>query len=94
MRAATSRKSAKGALVMYSLLPCRRQPPSTRSARVFMARTLEPPSGSLRPNPATFLPASAGARKRAFWAGVPAFQIGQMPRWVWADQVEANACDR
>ena len=91
VRAATSMKSAIGALVMYSLLPARRQPPSTLTARVRSARMFEPPSGSLSPNADILWPVSAGRKKRSFCSGVPARQIGQMPRWVWADQLEANA---
>lgn len=50
----------------------------------------EPPSGSLSPKPAISRPASAGFRKRAFCSSVPARQIGQVPRWVCADQLEAT----
>ncbi len=76
---------------MYSLLPFSTQPPATRSARVFIARTLEPPSGSLRPKPAIFSPARAGRKKRSRCSAVPARQIGQMPRWLCADHDDANA---
>ncbi|MNL26024.1 hypothetical protein D3C87_1475300 [compost metagenome] len=91
VRAATIRKSAIGALVMYSLLPLSFQPPSTFSALVFMARMLEPPSGSLRAKPAILSPLSAGRKKRVFWLSVPIFQMGHMDRCVCADQLVANA---
>jgi len=91
VRAASNMKSAIGAFVMYSLLPSMRQPPSTLRARVRSARMFEPPSGSDRPKAEIFSPRNAGRKKRSFCASVPAFQIGQMPRCVCADQLEAKA---
>ena len=68
-----------------------RQPPGTRVALVRKARTLEPPSGSLRAKAAIFCPASAGTKQRVRCSGVPARQIGQMPRCECADQLDAKA---
>ena len=90
VRAASNTKSAIGALVMYSLLPSICQPPSTLRARVFKARTFEPPSGSDRPKAAILSPASAGRKYCSFCCAVPAFQIGQMPKWLCADQLDAK----
>jgi hypothetical protein len=72
------------------LLPLSFHPPAQRSARVLSARMFEPPSGSLRAKPAIFRPCTAGRKKRSRCASVPAFQIGQMPRWLCADQLDAN----
>ena len=56
---------------MNVLAPLTTQPPSTRSARVRMAATSEPVSGSVIASAAIFSPRIAGASQRACWASVP-----------------------
>ena len=56
---------------MNVLAPLTTQPPSTRSARVRMAATSEPVSGSVIASAAIFSPRIAGASQRSRCASVP-----------------------
>ena len=64
---------------MNSLSPSRRQPPSLAAARVAIAATSEPASGSVSANAAMPAPrANAGSSAR--WASLPASAIACVPR--------------
>ena len=74
-------------LVMNAFAPLMTQSPPSRTALVRVAPASEPPSGSVRPKPASARPATRSGSHSFFWVSEPKERIGLMPSPTPAERV-------
>ena len=78
------------AFEMNVLRPFSSQPPSWRTARVWMPRASEPASGSVSPNAPSTRPSASGRSHRSRWASLPNSSSGSDPIVTWACHAAAT----
>ena len=77
-------------LVMNCLAPFTTHSPPSSLAVVLVLPASEPASGSVRPNAASFLPATSCGIQSSFCSSLPQRWIGIVPSEVWAAIVIAT----